>query len=321
MQGLPHSPSARAASFGRALRPMAPFLRNALGIALACLLTAPLASCGSRKEGKAPIRILWADWRPSDILAELGRDYETRTGIPVKVVKKSWDGAFADAAFAEFRYRGDNYDILIGDSQWLGLGAVGGHYRELTDWMKANLDLAALDSGALKWYSEYPRGSGRLWAVPCQADAMAWAYRKDLFEDSDHRKAFRGWLKDRNAADFPLAPPATWEELRLIALYFKERVPGMAGLVMPTSRRYDQATMSFEQVMWAYGGDFGDYVTNRVTVDSPRTVEALRFFASLMEATSPGGRNMGYGEVAAEFLSGRAAMAVTYYSFFPVFAN
>jgi multiple sugar transport system substrate-binding protein len=90
---------------------------------------------------------------------------------------------------------------------------------------------------------------------------------------------------------------------------------------MPTSRNYDQATMSFEQVMWAFGGEFGDYVNNRVTLNSPQTTEALRFFTSLMEATSQGGRNMGYGEVASEYISGRAAMACNFYAFFPSLAT
>jgi multiple sugar transport system substrate-binding protein len=79
--------------------------------------------------------------------------------------------------------------------------------------------------------------------------------------------------------------------------------------------------MSFEQVLWAFGGEFGDYESNQVKINSPETVEALKFFTSLMESTSPGGRNMGYGEVAAEFLAGRAAMACDFFAFFPLFAS
>jgi ABC-type glycerol-3-phosphate transport system substrate-binding protein len=95
----------------------------------------------------------------------------------------------------------------------------------------------------------------------------------------------------------------------------------MAGLVMPTARGYDKATMTFQAIMWAFGGEYGNYATNQVTIDSPNTVEALRFFTSLMEATSPGGRNMGYSEVNAEFLAGRSAMACNFMAFFPVLAS
>jgi multiple sugar transport system substrate-binding protein len=179
-----------------------------------------------------------------------------------------------------------------------------------------------LEPAALKWYCEYPKGAARYYAVPCEADAMAWAYRKDLFEDAGHRAAFARFLQANHVtAAFPLAPPKTWEQLALIAGYFKQAIPGMAGLVMATSRNYDMATMSFEPVMWSFGGDYGDFTTNRVSIDSRGTVDALRFYTDLMKSTSPGGRNMGYGEVAAEFIAGRAAMACNFFAFFPAIAS
>jgi multiple sugar transport system substrate-binding protein len=187
--------------------------------------------------------------------------------------------------------------------------------------MKQNVKLDELEPAALKWYCEYPKGASRYYAVPCEADAMAWAYRKDLFEDPGHRAGFAKYLEANKAQPFPLAPPKTWDQLRWIARYFKQAVPGMAGLVMPTSRKYDIATMSFEPVMWSFGGDFGDYLTNRVTIDSRGTVNALRFYTDLMQSTSQGGRNMGYGEVAAEFIAGRAAMACNFLAFFPAIAD
>jgi multiple sugar transport system substrate-binding protein len=298
-----------------------PLFPSALRAGLTLGAALSLASCGSHSDPRQ-IKILWAEWRPSDALAELGKDYEAKTGIPVKVVKKSWDGAFGDATFSEFRNRDDNYDIIIGDSQWMGLGVVGGHYLELTDWMKQNVKMADLEPAALKWYCEYPKGAARYYAVPCEADAMAWAYRKDLFQDPAHKSGFARYLyKHKVSPSFPLEPPRTWEQLLWIARYFKESVPGMAGLVMPTSRKYDMATMSFEPVMWSFGGDFGDYLTNRVSIESQGTVDALRFYTELMEATSSGGRNMGYGEVAAEYIAGRAAMACNFFAFFPVIAN
>ncbi len=280
-----------------------------------------LAGCG-RRDSVPTIRILWAEWHPSDALEELGRQYQAKTGVRVQVIRKSWDGAFGDAVFAEFRNRDDHYDIIIGDSQWLGLGAVGGHYVELTDWIKGNIATDRLEPAALKWYCEYPKGSARYYAVPCEADVMAWIYRKDLFQDPAHKAGFAAFLaKEKVTPAFPLAPPSTWEQLRLIARYFKQAVPGMAGLVMPTSRNYDMATMGFEPVLWSFGGDFGDYATEKVTIGSRATVDALKFYTDLLSSSSAGGRNMGYGEVAAEYISGRAAMACNFMAFFPAFTN
>jgi multiple sugar transport system substrate-binding protein len=291
-----------------------------MGVGMAVAVPFLLSGCGSEKKA-APIKILWADWQPSEALADLCKLYTRQTGIPVQVIKKSWDGAFTAATLSEFRNRDDNYDIIVGDSQWLGLGAEGGHYLEITDWIPGNVPLDKLAPGAFKWYCEYPKGSGRAYAVPCEGDAMAWAYRRDLFEDPGHRRDFQEFLRRNQVRPFPLDPPATWDRLRWIAQYFKEAVPGMAGLVLATSRSYDMATMSFEQILWAMGGSFGNYATEEVTFDSPESVRALRFFNELLDFTSPGGRNLGYGEVVGEFVAGRAAMMCNYFAFMPSLLN
>jgi multiple sugar transport system substrate-binding protein len=282
---------------------------------------APGLGCNTRSEQDQTIRILWADWQPADALAELGRAYEMATGIPVVVVKKSWAGDFLNTTLNEFRNNGDKYDIIIGDSQWLGMGVQGNHYVELTDWIPENIDVDAIAPAAWKWYCEYPKDSKRYFAVPCEADAMAWCYRKDLFEDPKHQEGFAAFLKEQGVSEaFELAPPRTWEQLRLIGQYFKDKT-GINGLVMPTSRDYDMATMSFQQVMWAFGGEYGDYATNQVKIDSPQTAEALRFFTKLMNATSAGGRNMTFDEVGPAYYTGNAAMACNFLAFFPAISS
>jgi len=90
---------------------------------------------------------------------------------------------------------------------------------------------------------------------------------------------------------------------------------------MVTSRGYDAATMSFEQILWAMGGTFGNYETYDAGFASAQAVKALRFFNELLEYTSPGGRNLSYNEVSGEFIAGRAAMLCNYFAFFPSFVN
>ncbi len=286
-----------------------------------CLALVLTGCSGESGRGRAVLHILWADWEPAKALQALAVEYTAKTGVEVQVVRKSWDGAFTEAAFSEFRNRDDNYDILIGDSQWLGLGVVGGHYLELTDWMPGHIPMDEIIPAALSWYSEWPQGSGKYFAVPCEADAMGWVYRRDLFESPEHQQAFPLYLQSKGIPAFPLGVPRTWEELRWIAEYFHERLPDMAGVALPTSRKYDMATMSFEQIMWAFGGEFGDYGRNHVLIHSNQTVEALQYFTDLLKTTSTGGKNMGYGEVTAQLVSGRAAMACTFFAFFPGLTN
>lgn len=127
------------------------------------------------------LTIFWAEWDPANYLQELVNEYERQTGVKVTVETTAWPG-FQTKAFAEFNAGGDAYDMVVGDSQWLGAGSTGGHYVELTDFYTKH-DVAELMAPAtVEFYAEYPGGSGRYWAVPLEGDAIGWAYRKDWFE-------------------------------------------------------------------------------------------------------------------------------------------
>ena len=73
------------------------------------------ASAGSVKE----LTILWAQWDPSNYLQQLVKDYKDVAGVDVKVVQEPW-GTFGDRFFTEMAGKGTSYDMVVGDSQWLG---------------------------------------------------------------------------------------------------------------------------------------------------------------------------------------------------------
>src|SRR5580765_2684610 len=77
------------------------------------------------------LTILWAQWDPANYLQELVKDYEKQTGTKVVVETVPWPD-FQTKAFTEFSAKGDAYDLVVGDSQWLGAGSTGGHYVDLT---------------------------------------------------------------------------------------------------------------------------------------------------------------------------------------------
>ena len=79
------------------------------------------------------LSIFWAEWDPATYLQELVLDFEEETGIKVTVETTPW-GDFQTKTFREFAAKGDSWDIVVGDSQWLGAGATQGHYVDLTDW-------------------------------------------------------------------------------------------------------------------------------------------------------------------------------------------
>ena len=97
------------------------------------VMVLPLGASGAQKAEE--LTILWAQSQSARWLQELCDLYTQKTGIKVTVEMTPWSD-FQTKAFTELAARGDAFDMIIGDSQWLGRGATQGHYVELTDWMK-----------------------------------------------------------------------------------------------------------------------------------------------------------------------------------------
>src|SRR5512132_1307323 len=116
------------------------------------------------------LTIFWAEWDPANYLQELVNDYTAETGVKVTVQTTPWPD-FQTKAFTEFNARGDAYDMVVGDSQWLGAGSTGGHYVDLTDFFKKYNVAKSMAPATVVGYAEYPPKSGKYWAIPLEGDA------------------------------------------------------------------------------------------------------------------------------------------------------
>lgn len=271
------------------------------------------AAAGDVKE----LKILWAQWDPADYLQEVGKLYEEQTGIKVTVVQEPW-GSFYNRAFTEFAAKGNSWDMIVGDSQWLGQSATEGIYVDLTDFMKSNGIDKTVTPATLQYYGEYPAGSGKYYAYPTEGDADGWAYRKDWFENPDEQKAFKAKY------GYDLAVPKTWQQLLDIAKFFTRPDKNMYGAAIYTQKDYDAITMGFENVMFSYGVQWQDPKTNEVkgVVNSDAAVKALEFYKELYTCCQPKGLgNAFFQETNDAFIKGQVAMAMNYFAFFPALAN
>ena len=136
------------------------------------------------------LTIFWAEWDPANYLQELVNEYEAETGVKVTVETTPW-ADFQTKAFTEFNAQGSAYDMIVGDSQWLGAASTAGHYVDLTDFVKENNVADMMAPATMKYYSEYPGNSGKYWSIPLEGDAVGWAYRKDWFEDPTEMANFK----------------------------------------------------------------------------------------------------------------------------------
>ena len=71
------------------------------------------------------LTIFWAEWDPANYLQELVNLYTEETGVVVTVETTPWPDS-QTKAFTEFNAKGTAYDMVVGDSRWLGAGSTGG---------------------------------------------------------------------------------------------------------------------------------------------------------------------------------------------------
>jgi multiple sugar transport system substrate-binding protein len=266
--------------------------------------------------GVTELNILWAQWDPADFLQEIGNMYEEEYGIAVNVIQEPW-GSFGDLFFTEMSAQGTSYDMVIGDSQWLGQGSTQGHYEDLTGFLTETGIADSVTPATLQYYGEYPPGSGTYWAYPTEGDANGWAYRRDLFENPDEQAAFQAEY------GYELAPPETYDQLMDIANFFTRPEENLYGVAIYTQADYDALTMGYQNVMFSYGGNWADQNYNAEgVVNSPENVAAAEFYRELYDCCQPPGlSNAFYVETNDAFIGGQAAMAMNYFAFFPALVN
>jgi len=274
-------------------------------MALSIILT---MGCAEKEKS---ITIVWAEWDPASYLDTLAKDFTAETGIQVTVSQIPWTN-FQDKIFTTLAGKSDVYDIIIGDSQWLGRGSTGGHYVELTDWMKANIDINSISEMAMTAFAEYPKGSEKYWALPAEVDCNGFAYRTDLFEDPEEQAAFK------NKYGYDLAPPETYDQLRDIAEFFT-RPPDLYGIAPWYTKASDGITMGFQQVMWSFGGSYGDPQTYKIEglLNSEAGIKALEYYKDLKQFAPEGSVEYYWAESLDAFKKGLVAMTMDYFAFFP----
>ena len=259
------------------------------------------------------LTIFWAEWDPANYLQELVNQYTAETGVKVTVETTPW-ADFQTKTFAELNAHGDSYDMVVGDSQWLGSASQAGHYVDLTDFVKSHGIDKSFVPATLQYYSLY---GGKYWSIPLEGDANGWAYRKDWFEDPKEMANFKAKY------GYDLGVPKSLQQLTDIAEFFNRPDQNRYGVALYTQTAYDAMAMGLEQTIFTYGGDLGDYGTNKVDgiLNSDKNVEALKAYRKLYTFTPPNWTQAFFAENNQAYTEGLVALNMNFFAFMPALAN
>jgi multiple sugar transport system substrate-binding protein len=264
------------------------------------------------------ITLGWAAWDPANALQELTKEFTAETGIEVNFEFVPWPN-FADRMLNELNNKGKTFDLLIGDSQWIGAGAVYGHYVKLNDFFdKEGISMSDFSPATVYAYSTWPKGSENYYALPAMGDALAWAYRKDWFDRPELRSEF----KKKHGYD--LGVPANWNQLHDMCSFFQGReIDGQKryGAAINTERGSEGITMGVTAAMYAWGMEYEN--PNKPYdmegyFNSPQAVEAVEFYRKLYEDCAPPGHSDAYMVANLDaYKSGQVAFQMNWYAFWP----
>ena len=264
------------------------------------------------------ITLGWAAWDPANALQELTKEFTAETGIEVNFEFVPWPN-FADRMLNELNNKGKTFDLLIGDSQWIGAGAVYGHYVKLNDFFdKEGISMNDFSPATVYAYSTWPKGSENYYALPAMGVALAWAYRKDWFDRPELNSEF----KKKHGYD--LGVPANWNQLHDMCSFFQGReIDGQKryGAAINTERGSEGITMGVTAAMYAWGMEYEN--PNKPYdmegfFNSPQAVEAVEFYRKLYEDCAPPGHSDAYMVANLDaYKSGQVAFQMNWYAFWP----
>jgi multiple sugar transport system substrate-binding protein len=231
----------------------------------------------------------------------------------VKVIQEPW-GSFSDRFSVAMAAKGTEWDMVVGDSQWLGTYALSGAYVEQTKFMNDNNLVNSVTPATLKYYGEYPSNSKRYWAFPTEGDACGFAYRTDLFNNPTEKANFK------KKYGYELKAPDTWKQFYDAAEFFTRPEQQQWGLAIYTQKDYDAITMGVETVLFSYGMDWQDKNNNvQGVVNSKEGIAAVQMYHDLYQKFSaPGLSNAFFPDMNDAYVNGKAVMQMNYFAFLPM---
>ena len=213
------------------------------------------------------------------------------------------------ALFVDDGLRSGRFDIAFVVTDWLPIAIAGGHLADLTALIAADMpDYRQAWPASLLGAQE---SAGRIYGLPYHDGPQCLIYRRDLFEDPDHRKTFA------KRTGRKLAVPRTWDEFREVVKYFSRPADGFYGTVVAAFPDRHNTVYDFCLQVWSRGGEIVE-PDGRPRLDSPEAIAGLDFYRALVSDPGlvvPGATRTDSVRSGQIFAEGRAAMMTNWFGF------
>lgn len=272
--------------------------KGLLAVGALALTTGLAAADPYEKHRGSTIVVSWPALSHFKKAEELVAEFTEETGINVEIdalqylklrdrqlLEMSKDEGEYDVVSWVVMWKGEyvSKGLLTPMSQFYTSGSLVDPAYDIDDVADAYLQNGGVVGGT-KGYM--PGKSSAMYGVPFGAETSILAYRKDIFEEQG------------------LEVPKTYDELRAVMAKLKE-----AGIPALTSRGKTghQVTAAWLLHLAPLGGKIFDENWNPV-INSPEAVEAAQVLREVAQTGPRGIPTFGFGEAAAAFLQGEAAM-------------
>jgi multiple sugar transport system substrate-binding protein len=246
-----------------------------------------------RKYEGTTIRVVLSKSAFTPMGQEYFKEFEKKTGI--KVVDEHYGSdPLRRKLTMELAAKNKDLDVFQGMMKTNLEYTKAGWVFPLDDYLKN----PALTSPDYDYNDIFPKVravvEGKTIGITTSMNPMVFVYRKDLFEK------------------FKVKVPTNWKELEEAAkkLTLDTDGDGKTDVYGWISRMNAENSASFSNFLFSNGASWLD-ANNKPVFNSPKAVEALKFYGHLLKAYGPpGGSTLGWQEVIGAMAQGKAAMTV-----------
>lgn len=293
---------------------------TAVAIALVAPAKADFWSDAAADMQGVTIRGISESTPPSNYVRDvLAPAFTEATGIQVELETTSWDQMY-DKPIKDMETNSGIYDFIYIEQDIIYSYLARDFLVNVSKALEDNPDLKAPDfnfADFTTFIDNFRGDGGDIFGVPMEAFIKVYLYRKDLFEDPEHQKAFKAKY------GYDLAPATTFDQWKDNAEYFANLDPddqlwgttvqAASGHVASFYEFFESIAPSFGVYNWGVDSEKGAAsVAAGGQMNSDKAKEALEFWVGLLDLAPPEATSSTWDEVASSFAAGRAAQGWVY---------